>query len=71
LDLGDGNTFTVKNAFGELDGYYGDNIGSCIGDFDIDHDIDGVDVAKYASLGTGTRLDELASNFGILDCLSQ
>ena len=43
----------------------------CKGDFDIDGDIDGVDFANFTRFEAGTKLDEFASNFGVLDCLNR
>ena len=68
--LTDGSTFTVKNTYGELDGYYADNIDSCKGDFNIDGDIDGYDLFKLMASLVETGLSEFASNFGSTNCLN-
>lgn len=39
----------------------------CFGDFDLDQDVDGTDLAVFAS-GTGAGLDSFALHFGRTDC---
>ena len=40
----------------------------CLGDFDIDHDVDGSDLATFAAGGVGVSLGDFADEFGKNDC---
>ena len=43
--------------------------GTCIGDFNVDKDVDGTDLAEYADDSGGCSLMEFAINYGKINCL--
>lgn len=55
-----GYTIGVDAAFG--------NVSPCLGDFEPDGDVDGVDLAKYASNSMSIGLGDFASDFGRTNC---